>query len=140
MTGPEPGMPEPKKPGLRKQYAFRPSPDGLKAWDVHRLIELAAGLQAKDVPLADIPEIDQNYWYGPDDPPPTCRSILGHAELIIRADLRYPVLLASDGSVMDGMHRILKALLEGRDAVTAVRFEIDPEPDFVGRSPEELPY
>lgn len=86
------------------------------------------------------PEIDENYWYAPEDPPPTCRSILGHAELILRADLRYPVILASDGSVMDGMHRILKALMDGRDVIRAVQFATDPEPDFVGRAPAELPY
>lgn len=140
MTEPEPEKPDPEKPELRKQYAFRPSPDGLQAWDVHRLIELAAELPTRDVALADIREIDENYWYAPEDPPPTCRSVLGHAELILRADLRYPVILASDGSVMDGMHRILKALMDGRDVIRAVQFATDPEPDFVGRAPAELPY
>ena len=41
---------------------------------------------------------------------------------------------------MDGMHRVAKALLEGLDSVEAVRFETDPEPDYIGRKPSELPY
>jgi hypothetical protein len=75
-------------PVPRQQYAFRPSPGGLKAWDVHRLIGLAADLPVKDVALADIREIDQTCWYEPDDPPPACRSILVDAEPVFRAELR----------------------------------------------------
>ena len=41
---------------------------------------------------------------------------------------------------MDGMHRICKALLEGRDEIEAVRFVQDPEPDCVGVQPYDLPY
>ena len=41
---------------------------------------------------------------------------------------------------MDGMHRVGKALLEGRVEIEAVRFAEDPEPDYVGKKPSELPY
>lgn len=40
---------------------------------------------------------------------------------------------------MDGMHRIARAILEGRSTVRAVQFEIDPEPDFRNCSPADLP-
>lgn len=33
---------------------------------------------------------------------------------------------------MDGMHRVAKALLLGRDDIEAVQFAEDPEPDHVG--------
>ena len=55
-------------------------------------------------------------------------------------DFEYPVILSSDGRVMDGMHRICKALLLGHPDIEAVRFVHDPEPDFVGVHPEDLPY
>ena len=41
---------------------------------------------------------------------------------------------------MDGMHRILKVALEGGSEVEAKRFVVDPEPDYVGVSLDDLPY
>ncbi len=51
-----------------------------------------------------------------------------HARLIAEYDLDDPVIPSADGRVMDGMHRICRALVEGRESVLAVRFEKDPEP------------
>jgi hypothetical protein len=55
-------------------------------------------------------------------------------------DLSCPIILSSDGWVMDGVHRVGKALLEGRERVQAVRLRSDPPPDFVGVAPDQLPY
>ncbi|HVB06500.1 MAG TPA: hypothetical protein VNF07_09690 [Acidimicrobiales bacterium] len=68
------------------------------------------------------------------------REIVEHLVLVQSAELAYPVILGADGRVMDGMHRIARALVEGRSHVAAVRFPADPPPDHVGRSPEELAY
>lgn len=54
-----------------------------------------------------------------------------HAKKIAHADLRYPIILDADGSIMDGAHRVGKAMLEGRSHVQAVRFSVRPEPDVV---------
>ena len=121
---------------MRKQYHFRPGEAGLRAWDIDRLIALTTELEPALVPLASIREIDETYW----GPPMTCRDVAEHARLISEADLRYPVILSSDGGVMDGMHRILKALIQGHSHIQAVRFLNDPEPDFVGLEPEQLTY
>ena len=123
---------------MRKQYYFRPSPAGLLAWDVDRLVRLTRDLPARAVPLAAVREID-----GPvfgDEEPPTWRSFVAHARLMEAADLAYPIILAADGAVMDGMHRVAKALRDGRPTVDAVQFPADPPPDYVGRQPDELPY
>jgi hypothetical protein len=32
---------------------------------------------------------------------------------------------------MDGGHRIARAWIEGRTEIDAVRFEVDPEPEFI---------
>ena len=60
--------------------------------------------------------------------------------MIQDADLTFPVILSSDGRIMDGMHRVLKALLAGLSHISAVRFSSDPEPDYVGVDPDDLPY
>ncbi len=59
---------------------------------------------------------------------------------MLDSELIYPIILSSDGRVMDGMHRVCKALLQGREEIEAVRFVHDPEPDFVGAEPDDLPY
>ena len=125
---------------MRKQYHFRPSERGLLAWDVHRLVELAKNLPVVEVPLSKVRELDEPFWFGDGSAAATCRAVAEHARLINAADLSFPIILSSDGRVMDGMHRVAKAALLGRSTVTAAQFASDPEPDFVGLGPDELPY
>ena len=125
---------------MRKQYHFRPSERGLLIWDVQRLIELSCALPTRELAIADVRELDEPYWFSVDPAPPTCRAVVDHSKLIVAADLSFPIILSADGRVMDGMHRVAKALLRGLGSVWAVRFESDPEPDFVNRRPEDLPY
>ena len=125
---------------MRAQYHFRQSPHGLRAWNVHRLVELSSTLPRERVPLSTIRELDEPYWDGDPAKSITCRQIVDHARLIRDCDVAFPVILSSDGRVMDGMHRICKALLEGLSDIEAVRFIHDPEPDYVGIHPDHLPY
>jgi hypothetical protein len=125
---------------MRAQYHFRNSPNGLCAWNVHRLVELSRTLVRERVPLSAIRELDEPYWASDRAQQMTCRDVVEHARLILDCDLAYPVILSSDGRVMDGMHRISKALLEGLNDIEAVRFIHDPEPDYIGVQPDDLPY
>jgi len=124
---------------MRKQYHFRLSEKGLLAWDVDRLIEQAKDLEILRVALAEIKELEEPYWFAHGDKP-TCRRIVEHIQLIEASDLKFPVILSSDGGIMDGMHRVAKALLRGDKTIDAKKFLKTPEPDFVGVDPEELPY
>lgn len=123
---------------MRKQYYFRPSEHGLLAWDVDHLIERSSHLPRKRIPLHNISELDE-VWFG-DDERPTWRAMLEHVRLIEEADLSFPIILSATGAVMDGMHRVAKAVLEGRDEIEAAQFAEDPEPDHIGRVPSDLPY
>lgn len=125
---------------MRKQYHFRRTERGLLAWDVDRLVELSADFVPFDVPLTEICELDETFWFDAEADDPTCRRVALHPQLISETDLNHPIVLSQDGRVMDGMHRVCKALIEGRNTIRAVRFEMDPEPDYVDVAPEELPY
>ncbi len=125
---------------MRKQYHFWPGAEGLDAWDVDRLIRLSAHLPVEDVPLEAVWELDTPYWSFPGDGPTTVREIVTHMRLVQDVDTAYPVILGADGRVMDGMHRIVRAVLDGRRTIRAVRFDVLPEPDFRGCRPEDLPY
>lgn len=123
---------------MRKQYYFRPSPDGLLAWDVDRLVHLTRDLPVREVPLTAIRELDEPVFG--EDEPPTWRALVAHAQLMEAAELAYPIILAADGAVMDGRHRAARALRDGLQSIRAVQFSVDPAPDHVGCRPEELPY
>jgi len=124
---------------MRKQYYFRASSRGLVAWDVDRLVALKQHFPRVEVPLAGIRELDAPFSSEHDDTQ-TWRDVVEHTGLIQAADLSFPIILSSDGSVMDGMHRVAKAVLLGRTTIQAVRFTDDPEPDYVGVQPNDLPY
>jgi len=125
---------------MRKQYHFEKTDRGVLIWDVHRLVELSKDSQPFDQPLEQIRELDQTFWFEHEGDRPTCRRIAEHAKLIAETDLAYPIILGADGRVMDGMHRVCKALVQGHRTVRAVRFDEDPEPDFVDVPPEDLSY
>lgn len=136
----EPGSDHGQNGLVRKQYYFRPNDNGFDAWDVDHLIELSANLPVEEVPLTAIRELDTVHWFGVDGSPSTVRILVRHMELVNEADLSFPVILGTEGQVMDGMHRVARCLLEGRASVAAVRFVEQPEPDHRNIQPGDLPY
>jgi hypothetical protein len=124
---------------VRKQYHFRQGPNGIRAWDIHRLVALAKDLAVFQIPVSPIRELDEPYWFD-DGSVPTCRDVADHARLINEADLSFPIILSSDGRVMDGMHRAAKAAMQNLGSLSAKQFAQDPEPDYVGVQPDNLPY
>jgi hypothetical protein len=123
---------------MRKQYFFRPGRGGFLAWDVDRLIELTAAYPRRRVALSEIQELDEA-WFGPGEAA-TWTALVEHVRLMDEADLNFPIILAADGTVMDGMHRVAKALRTGCSHVEAVQFTSDPPPDYRNVQPEDLPY
>ncbi len=123
---------------MRTQYHFRNSHQGFRAWNVHRLVKLSRDLPRERIPLSAIRELDEPYWCN--EGTLTCREVVDHARLMLDCDLGFPIILSSDGRIMDGMHRVCKALLENRTEIEAVRFVHDPEADYIGVHPDDLPY
>ena len=101
--------------------------DGTHRWHVPRLIEAAKGLPIEEVPVTSFRDLDEQVW----EPLQTPRAVVDHLRRILRADLSYPIIVSEDGWVMDGCHRLAKALLEGRETVLAVRFKTNPPPDEI---------
>lgn len=108
----------------------RPVPGGRGLWWTERLWALAADLPVKQVPISEIEEFDLDCWFQGKHTP-SCRAVAEHARRILQADLSYPVILAADGGLMDGAHRISKAWIEGRTQLGAVQFPVTPDPDEV---------
>jgi hypothetical protein len=89
-------------------------------WEVEDLWEASKNLPVVSVEIASLEEMsDPDYWItkAPDDP-----SIEDEMPRVLEADLSYPVILHPAGWMMDGYHRVYKALLRGDTHIRAVKF------------------
>jgi hypothetical protein len=123
---------------MRRQYHSRVVDGRTLIWDVHRLVELTRTYPVQQVPLSQIAELDECFWFQGE--PATCRAVALHAKLIREVDPACPIILSASGRVMDGMHRVCRALLENRSVLPAVQFMEDPEPDYLDAEIDALPY
>ncbi|MBL4681279.1 MAG: hypothetical protein JKY88_11230 [Pseudomonadales bacterium] len=98
-------------------------------WYTEGLWEKCKGLVPFELEISSIKEVDQNCWFGSREP--TLREVAKHVGRIRTAELIYPIILNEDGSLMDGGHRICKALLDGQTKIMAVQFDKMPKPDEV---------
>jgi len=106
----------PELPAFDEQGAFINGHE----WSVARLIILSKNLKVLDIPLDHLDlSFDKRY---------TLREFAAHMQRVLNADLNYPIIMDENGSIMDGRHRIMKALHEGKETIKAVRFNINPEP------------
>jgi hypothetical protein len=124
---------------MRRQYHLFPGARGLDAWDVHRLVELSRDLPVEQVEVASLADVDTPYWFHSGQPA-SVRAVVEHARLIHEVDVSYPIILGPDGRILDGMHRVARALLAGRATIRAVRLEVLPPPDHEDCDPADLPY
>ena len=99
--------------------------DGKKKWFVSRLIDKSKDLEVKEMAMDSlnisrlIPHME------------TMHDFVAHMRKVLDSDTEYPIILDDEGFVMDGRHRIAKAMLQGCDTIKYVRFEETPAPDVV---------
>ncbi len=89
--------------------------------------------------MQDVREVDTAYWFDHGHEP-TVRAVVEHMRLVNEADLRYAIIVDPDGRVMDGMHRVAKALLLRHSTIGAKRLPSLPNPDYTDVQPDDLPY
>ncbi len=99
-------------------------------WYTERLWKLAQDLPEHDVDVERFVELDRDCWFG-EGSAPSIRAVAEHCRRINEADPRIPVIINDNGRLMDGGHRLARALFEGRKTVKAVRFVEMPEPDEI---------
>lgn len=94
---------------------------GRHSWSVPRLFELA-----RDLPVMDVPLNHLSVYYTYEKL--TLREMVMHMRAVNDADLEKPIILDEDGELMDGRHRLMKAMLLGNETIKAVRFDENPPP------------
>lgn len=94
---------------------------GRHRWSVPRLFELS-----RDLPVMEVPLNYLSLWYTYEKL--TLREMVMHMKAVQEADLTKPIILDEDGELMDGRHRLMKAMLLGNETIKAVRFDENPSP------------
>lgn len=99
---------------------------GKHKWRCSRLHELARKMPVMDIPLDHI-----NIYKRLTSDSVRLREFVFHMKAVMDADLTKPIILDEDGELIDGAHRICKALYLKRKTIKAVRFDTNPEPDEI---------
>ena len=94
---------------------------------VYRIPCLIEAAKARELPVMDVPLRHLNL----------CniyrklnlRGMVMHFKATMDSDLGTPIILDEDGELMDGRHRIMKALINGCTTIKAVRFDTNPPYD-----------
>jgi hypothetical protein len=94
---------------------------------MEQLWEMAEGLPTRKVRVTELNALDDVRWFSERmGKLPTCRAVAEHARDIYEADFRFPIILSPTGVVLDGMHRLCKAFLEGIEEIEAVQLPAMP--------------
>jgi hypothetical protein len=106
-------------------------------WNVYHLWEKAKELPQKAIEIESLKEVDKVMWFN-EKRKPTLKRVVEHMKRIKEADLSIPIILNSDGTLMDGGHRVARAILENQKTILAVQFEEMPDPDHICLFEEEI--
>jgi len=110
--------------GLHQQYTVY---DGMR-YNVSLLTDAAKDLE---VFKAKVKSLSWNYEAPCDN---SLLSFSQHIIHVLNVDLTQPILLSPDGTILDGRHRLVKAIIDGEEFLLAKRFTTMPE----GGVPEEI--
>lgn len=124
---------------MRQQYHFRKVNGHLYIWDVNKIIQSLKDKEPRQVAIAAIKELDEAYWFE-QGALVTGRDFIHHMRLVNEARLSYPIILCSEGRLIDGMHRVIKAALLDQENIYAIQLDSPLPPDYVDVDPNTLPY
>ena len=95
-----------------------------RVWSVARLAAHASGLPVFDMPLKHIDMSFMPFDIG------NLKEFAEHVARVIESGDE-PIIMGDLGEIMDGWHRIARAIVEGRETVKAVRFDVTPSHEYV---------
>ena len=100
--------------------------DEVRFWHVPDVQAAAAHLPVREVAIDQF-DLNIDAWFG-EACDPTIRNVVHHMKVILAADVTRPIILSTEGHVLDGQHRLAKCLLDGIASVPAQQFEVNPPP------------
>lgn len=123
---------------LTKKHTFGNS-SGI--YDVYKIITYSKKFKAERIELAKVSHnLNQYCWGGKDASEEKVKPInllinsnqlnsleYYHYSKSMRSDLRFPIILNRDYEVIDGMHRLVKAVLRNKSSILAIVLDELPE-------------
>lgn len=96
-----------------------------KIWAASNLV---SWVKEKNYPVFKLPLAGVNLEHLPWEIN-TLDDIIWHSKRIQDTDLNHPILIDHLGRICDGYHRIVKAIIENKTEINAIRIEEMPRPD-----------
>ena len=121
MTVKNKNLPKVKLPAIEPlQDSYH---DGSGAyWGVARLIDFTENLKPFDCPLAAL-DLSREIWANSN-----MVDLAYHCKKVLDADLSKPIIISWNGAIADGRHRIIKAIINDKETIKAVRIPWRPSP------------
>ncbi len=114
-----------------RHLAMRQVNDEIHVWDIVRLWEDSDSEASwTSLRVSDVDLDDAGAWFF-DSERPSPKELVAHMRRIVNADLDSPILLHSDGSILDGLHRVAKASLHNVKSLGAKQFLVGPRPHCI---------
>lgn len=98
---------------------------GNQVWRVQDLYRAVENEPVYDMPLIFLNV--ENQWFDTDG---GLIKFAQHMKHVNDADLSYPIILSEWGSILDGRHRIVKAMLLGHTTIKARRVPTGAQPTY----------
>jgi hypothetical protein len=122
-----PGRPANPRARSKRLWATPLADGSIPFVTMPQLWEMAKGLPSKKVRVSDLNALDEVRWFSDlMNKKPTCRAVAEHARDIYEVDFQFPIILSPTGVVLDGMHRLCKAFLQGLEEIDAVQLPVMP--------------
>jgi len=88
---------------------------------------------AKDLPIekVDIRLLDKWYNLGLDEQDVTLVDVARKIKHVLSVDFKHPIIISDDGAVLDGKHRLTKALYLGKKTVNVKILPIELMPPAI---------
>jgi hypothetical protein len=99
---------------------------GKKVWFVANLIDRSKDFVPFDLPLAAI-YAGSEVW----ESVSSAYGLAKQMRRVLDVETSHPIILDQEGFIMDGWHRVARALIDGKSTIKAVRFTETPPHDYL---------
>lgn len=129
LVDPQPTKKSRKKPYQPVRFADHNPLEGYyndgtgNLYSVARLVDMCKDLEPFDAPLQSF-DLSNQIWTGY-----SIFDLAFHVKAVNDADLDFPIILDWNGTIADGRHRLIKALVLGHTTIKCVRMYWKPEAD-----------
>lgn len=104
--------------------------DKYHVWHTERLWEATKGFPVLDIEIETLRHLDVVCWFN-DEFKATLRNVVEHFVRMEAVDADYPIIIDPAGQIVDGAHRVAKAMAGGQSTIKAVQLKEVPPPDEI---------